>query len=113
MQSDAEKRLGEHWSSKPEPKQRKVFICFEMLEHLARPEEIFHHYVKAGGDFDTILLSTPMYTYGGGMPNWYECDLGHLRTYTPREFLDYAKKHWPFHKWELQTGPVMCLIGEK
>ena len=116
MQKEAAAHLPDEWMTPQkagEERRPRVFICFEMLEHLARPEEIYHHYIKAGGDFDTILLSTPKYTFGGGMPNWYESDLGHLRTYTPREFLAFAQKQWPEHEWQYIDGQVMCLRGEK
>lgn len=113
MQEDAAAELKGLWKLSPNPDRAKVFICFEMLEHLARTEEIYQHYVKAGGDFDVILLSTPKYTYGGGMPNWFESDLGHLRTYTPNEFTQFARKHWPMHDWAYYDGPVMMLKGTK
>lgn len=113
MQRDASVYLASHWRNDPDMDQFKIFIAFELIEHLADPSEIFHHYVKAGNDFDVILLSTPKYTYGHGMPNWYENDLGHLRTYTPTEFLSFAKKHWPEHFWEIYHDPVMVLRGIK
>lgn len=114
MQRDAEKELGWRWADRPlQPNQPKIFICFEMIEHLPRPEEIYQHSVKAGGDFDVILLSTPKYCYGGGMPNWHKNDLGHLRTYTPNEFTQFARKHWPLHDWAYYDGPVMMLKGVK
>ncbi len=96
-----------------EPPYKSMFVCFEFIEHLADPSEIYHHYVKSGLDADVILLSTPKYTFGGGMGDWYNKDLGHLRTYTPNEFKEFAIKTWPKHDWILHDGPVMVLAGEK
>jgi hypothetical protein len=113
LQLDMSVYLDETWAKRPRDNQSKVFICFEMLEHLVDPGEIYHHYIKAGDDFDRILLSTPMYTYGGGHTDWRNMDLGHLRTYTPKEFFMFAHKYWPNHEWVLYQGPVMCLEGRK
>jgi hypothetical protein len=113
MQSQLADHLEQNWRRQPKPDQPKVFICYEMLEHLVDTSEIYHHYVKAGDSFDRILLSTPMYTYGGGHTTWKEMDLGHLRTYTPGEFFHFANSHWPDFHWMMYQGPVMCLEGRK
>jgi len=113
MQEEASKNLS-NWQASPGMLTGKtMFICFEFLEHLADPGDIYHHYIKSGLDADVILLSTPKYTFGGGMGDWYNKDLGHLRTYTPNEFKEFAIKCWPTHNWSLHDGHVMCLAGEK
>jgi hypothetical protein len=112
MQEQAEFALRDQWHKKPKPG-CKIFACFEMLEHMTNPMDIFHHYIKRGGDMDYIFLSTPMYTFGGGMGDWHVKDLGHIRTYTPKEFGEYAITYWPKHKFSRYDGHVMCLVGEK
>lgn len=90
-----------------------IFVCYELIEHLYAPQEIYQHYLKANQEFTHILLSTPKYSVRSANPNWYNADLGHLRTYTPREFIDFAVKHWPDFKWTMYDGDVMVLMGEK
>lgn len=111
MQEEAAANLP-NWFLSQTPS-KSMFVCFEFIEHLQDPGEIYHHYVKSGLDADVILLSTPKYTFGGGMGDWYNKDLGHVRTYTPNEFKQFAEKHWPKHNWMIHDGPVMCLAGEK
>jgi hypothetical protein len=113
MQEEAAENLPNWYKGDRPPASKSMFVCFEFIEHLADPSEIYHHYVKSGLDADVILLSTPKYTYGGGCGDWYNKDLGHLRTYTPNEFKEFAIKTWPKHNWVLHDGPVMVLAGEK
>lgn len=90
-----------------------IFICFELIEHLQNPNEIAYHYAKHMTDFSYIFLSTPKYTIYGGNVNWTTEELGHLRTYTPKEFSDYAMNNWLGRKWTMFDGEVMVLMGEK
>jgi hypothetical protein len=46
-----------------------------------------------------VFLSTPKFTWAGGMNNWQERQLGHLRTWTPKEFLDFAQKSFKNFTW--------------
>lgn len=91
----------------------QIFICFELLEHLRFEAEIYQHFLKAALPFSHILLSTPKYTVKSASPHWHEADLGHLRTYTPREFAQFATKHWPEFKWAITLDEIMVLSGEK
>lgn len=117
VQSRARSKLGHEWSgtTRGHKDDHNVFVCFEMLEHLHNPVEIYQSYLKTCGDGDckTIFLSTPKYTFGGGMPDWQTNPLGHLRAYTPREFHQFALKYWPEFKWTMYDGHVMCLVGER
>lgn len=113
LQKAAAEGLEDHWQEKWMKHHPSIFICYEMIEHLSDPSEIYHHYVKSDLEADVILLSTPKYTFGGGMPDWQDNPLGHLRTYTPREFTDFATRHWPTHRWTIYAEPVMCLVGER
>lgn len=87
-----QKELRDVWNSKPDTKTPVAFICFEMLEHMWNPDEIYHYFEKLDLKPHTIMLSTPCNTIYGGMDNWSTRTLGHLRTWTPSEFQDFASK---------------------
>jgi hypothetical protein len=111
MQDRAQLSLQKVWQESPHT-QCRMFVCFEMIEHMKDPSDIYHHAIKRGGEFDVVIMSTPKYTYGGGMGEWHSNDLGHLRTYTPKEFGEFAMKYWPRHSWVRFDSHVMCLVGE-
>lgn len=90
-----------------------IFISFEIIEHLHNPSEIYQYSLKHNLDFDYIYLSTPLYTWGGGNPNWWNADLGHLRTYTPSELLSFAKRYWPNYDWTTYLGSEIHLEGKR
>ena len=92
---------------------KNMFICFETIEHLWNPDDIYHYYAKHDFDADVILLSTPKYVLYGGLPNWDRRPLGHVRTYTPTELVEFAKKHWLGYKWTLHDSDMMVLVGMK
>lgn len=114
LQRRAAEKLGDKFTEKPLAGCPLAFVCFEMLEHLHNPVEIYQSYLKTTrGLADRIFLSTPKYTFGGGMGNWFESALGHLRAYTPSEFHKFAAQYWPEFKWTMYDGHVMCLVGER
>jgi hypothetical protein len=112
QQAMAKDYLSNEWHQGPHPGP-SVFICFELIEHLHSTTEIYQHYLKAELNCDYIILSTPKYTIAGASPEWHKQDLGHLRTYTPSEFVQFAMKHWPKHKWEYFDSATMVLVGKK
>lgn len=97
----------------PQDGQPTIFVCFEVLEHLYRVEDLLHEYTKLDRDFDHILLSTPKYTLLGGQPDdqWRGRELGHLRTYTPEEFMQLGLKWWPNYKWQFYDNAMMVMHG--
>jgi hypothetical protein len=94
-------------------KTKQVFICFEVIEHMWSPDDIFHYYFKAGLDADIILMSTPKYTLFGGLPGWDSRPLGHIRTYTPNELLNFVTKHCPKYSYKIFDANMMVLEGTK
>lgn len=94
-------------------KSKQIFCCFETIEHLWNPDDVFHYYAKSWIDADYILVGCPKYTIYGGLPNWENRDLGHLRTYTPVELFNFVKKHWPNYQWESHEAYMMVLKGKK
>jgi len=105
--------LGDVWQDKPTPGQTTWLCCFEVLEHCFNPHDLIHSAYKVGVEFDRIFLSTPKYTLGHGLYNWKDRPLGHVRTYTPREFHEFAHKAFPDHKFALIDAVSMVLIGSR
>jgi hypothetical protein len=90
-----------------------VFIAFEVIEHLSNEFEIYQNYTKFGREADFVFLSTPLYTINGGELNWQSRQLGHLRTYTPNEFLSVAKKMFRGYQFTVITDETIVLVGAK
>ena len=90
---------------------QNIFVAFELIEHLANEAEIYEAYLKFKKKADFIYLSTPLYTYGGGNPDWQNGALGHLRTYTPQEFGKFALEFWPEHQWTAHLSDTITLEG--
>jgi hypothetical protein len=92
---------------------KKIFVCFEVIEHLWNEDEIFHYFCKTQMDPDFVLISTPKHTCGGGLPNWNQRQLGHVRTWTPKELTQYCTKHWSNLNWYMVDAAMMISIGSK
>lgn len=92
---------------------KHIFVCFEVIEHLWNEDEIVHYFYKTQMDPDYVLISTPKYTCGGGLPNWKHRILGHVRTWTPSELTLYCRKHWPTLQWFFYDSDMMVSIGTK
>lgn len=101
------------WTERPTPGQDTILFCSEVLEHCMNPMDVVHTAHKQGIDWKLILLSVPMYTLGGGLPDWDTRRLGHVRTWTPHDFHAFAWKNWPGYTWELTQAPSMVLVGRK
>ncbi len=105
--------VGDRWSDMPlAPKQPTILYCTEVIEHCFRPEDIVHSAHKVGVEFDQIVLSVPMYCLGAGLPDWKTRRMGHVRNWTPDEFIKFANKHWPGYSWTIYKSNSMVLVGE-
>lgn len=102
-----------YWQEKPSDVQTKILVCFEALEHMMNPHDLTQSAHKVGVEFDRIYLSTPKYTLWGGLPNWKDRRIGHVRTWTPGEFQKFALDSFPGYSWSLYDSPSMVLRGEK
>lgn len=93
----------------------KIFTCMEVIEHLWRPEDIPAAYRKYHNSADIIILSTPNGVMGGGAPeDWKVRSLGHIRTWTPGEFMTFAKTHFQEFNWAIiDDGYMMVLTGTR
>lgn len=104
----------DHPFEKPWPDSAfNIFIAFELIEHLHCETEIYQNYLKFKKTADIVMLSTPLYTFAGGMDNWSTRQLGHLRTYTPKELVDVSNKMFPGYVWGAHIDHVINLVGEK
>ncbi len=97
----------------PIPGERVIFCAFEIIEHLSNEWEIYQNYLKFNRPADTVMLSTPLYTYAGGMDGWQTRELGHLRTYTPIEFHSIAARMFTGFDWECLTDDTILLTGRR
>lgn len=101
------------WRHHPEESQQKWLVCFESIEHMWDEYSFERSAKKLGHTFDKIFLSVPMYTLGGGLPDWSTRRVGHVRTWTPTEFWNFANKIFPGYKWIITTAHSMVLKGIK
>lgn len=103
--------LGPVWADEPSRDQPTVFVFTEALEHAYREEDLRQSYYKLGIDFDVVILSVPYGCLGGGLPNWRERRIGHVRGYTRNDFIKLANDYFPGRKWELTPAYSMVLKG--
>lgn len=101
------------WVDKKPENVPTIFCCFETLEHLKDPNDIYYEYLALGVEFDHIMLSTPCGTLMGGHENWREEGIQHLRTFTPEEFSDIARRWFPKYDLELVLSDMMVLKLKK
>jgi hypothetical protein len=88
-----------------------ILVAYELVEHLSNEMEIYQAYLKFGKQAKYIFLSTPLYTFSGGIPNWRNQALGHLRTYTPKEMLALAQGMFQGFEWGMYTDQTIIVEG--
>lgn len=100
-----------YWAEAPKINQLRILVCFEALEHMWNPHDLEQSAKKIGHQFDQIYLSTPKYTLGGGLPDWNTRRLGHVRTWTPKEFLEFASSSFSGYQWSFYDSHSMVIKG--
>lgn len=105
--------VARRWCGKPIKNQPTILYCTEVLEHASRLEDIVITANKECVDWDVILLSVPLGTLGGGLPNWRDRRLGHVRTFTANELFQFANTSWPGYAWEMTLAPSTVIVGRK
>ncbi len=105
--------VGDKWADKPVGDQPTILFCSEVLEHCFNPQDLVHSAYKEAINWDYILFSTPLYTLGGGLPDWETRKLGHVRCWTPAELFEFCNKNWPGYTWEITREYSMVLCGKK
>lgn len=113
IQEKVKNWIGEKWMVSPGGEQPRILYCTEVLEHMFNPHDLIHSAYKVGVDFDKIVLSTPLYTLGGGLPEWRHRRVGHVRTWTPKEFQEFATKSLPGYQWTYYHAYSMVLCGSR
>ena len=91
-----------------------IFIACELIEHLHHEADIKTDLLRTGATPSIIHISTPRYTFDGRHERleWRsKGDLGHLRTYTPREFMETVAKMFPEYQWAFADGVIMHMKG--
>jgi len=90
-----------------------IFVACEIIEHLWNPEDLTHYAAQLESEPEWIILSTPKYNFAGSMPNWETRELGHIKTFTPKDFNMEAQRLFPKYDFKYCEGHVMVLIGSK
>jgi hypothetical protein len=66
---------------------------------------------------DLIIMSTPLFCFGFGKQDWKDPKhtgyIGHIRTYTPDEFVKQVSDNFPEFRFELTVSEIMLLVGKK
>ncbi len=100
------------WQESPHEGQKTILVNFESLEHTFYGQTIEQSAKKMGITFDKILLSTPLHTLGGGLPNWFSRRLGHVKCFSKSDFLKFANESFPGYSWNLIIHHSQVLCGE-
>ncbi len=101
------------WEHHPKETQEKWLVCFESIEHMWDEYSFQRSVAKLEQDFDKVFLSVPLYTLGGGLPNWDTRRVGHVRTWSPKQFSNFAMEVFPGYSWEITLHHSMVLKGKK
>lgn len=116
-QTKAKELLGDHWKDQNEHSEPTIFAACELVEHLWNEQEIPHTAAKYCTNIDVVHLSTPLYTFGFGKTDWREKQFngqgGHLRTYTPSEFMAVAQRLFPDYSFVYYHSHIMSIRGTK
>lgn len=93
----------------------RIFVACELIEHLRDERDIVHSMNKYCPNPEEVHLSTPLYTFGGGVKDWdSKPGLGqHMRTYTPHEFMAASSTLFPGYTFEYYPSEVQSVVGKK
>ncbi len=86
----------------------KVFLALEIIEHLQSPWDLKAESLRFGLP-DVIHISTPMYSFDKRDIVWQKerSLLGHLKTFTPKEFTELCVKLFPEYDIQFYASEVM------
>lgn len=81
---------------RPSEDQPVIYFAGEVIEHLHREDELRFEMERNYGLADIFHVSTPCYSFDTRCTDWKsKGDLGHLRTYSPREFTGIMSSMFP------------------
>lgn len=111
-------QLGNHYLDPKDFKhdQPVVYVACEIIEHMHYEKDLHVELARTGCSADIIHVSTPKYTYDGSAQrlDWRKYgDLGHLRTYTPKDFQDTVCGMFYGYSWQFAVDIIMHLRGVK
>lgn len=98
----------------PSQDKADIFVACELIEHLHHEQDIRVEFERYAPDAKIIHLSTPKYTFDGRAEqlDWQQKKgLGHLRTYTPREFHEVVARMFPEFEIKLINSRIMHIRG--
>lgn len=90
----------------------EMYVCMETAEHLWSPQEIFHYYARYKIQAQYLAFSTPKYTCLGGMPDWEQKPIGHIRAWSPKQFHSFLSQYFYGFTWRHIDSDLMVFIGE-
>ncbi len=97
-----------HFRGDPDIDDPSIFFACEIIEHLWQESELKTVMLSYCGLADVIHVSTPKYTFDG-RSKWSEMreDLGHLRAYTPNEFVNKIALMFPEYLWQFFDNQIL------
>lgn len=92
-----------------------ILVAYELIEHLQNEDELYQAYLKFNKKAQYIFISTPLYTFAGGMDRWRGQALGHLRAYTPKEFQKVVTGMFEGYDWihHVNQDCTQVLVGSR
>ena len=111
----AREHIAQEMDANPDPQSPRIFVACEIIEHLHHEQDLRVDLERNGGNAQILHFSTPKYTFDGraSQLDWTKKgDLGHLRTYTPREFQLVVTRMFPEYNFSYVDSQVMHMRGE-
>lgn len=110
IQDRAKEKYKHRYLIEPPTNQPHIVFACELIEHLHHETDILAEIMRAKVNPHIIHVSTPKYSYDCRPEklNWKEHgDLGHLRTYTPAEFMMKIHNMFPDYEKYFHDGQIM------
>lgn len=105
--------IKEVYKETPDFHQPVIFVCYEMIEHLFHPTDIYNYYCRENLNAEHVMISTPHGALGGGWRRSNEEMIAHVRDWTPQELKDFVKRYWPHLDQQFIDGPQMLLVASR
>lgn len=110
--NEATKHFDHFRKDKSDLDQPEIFIATEIIEHLPDTNDIGSECAKYCRDFpERIFISTPCYTFYVNN-DWDKIDgMGHLRAYTPSEFMSEIRRIFPGYSFQCYQEKIITARG--
>lgn len=99
------------WAYLPLPEQEVWLVCTETLEHAMDRQSLVIDAYKPAFHYSKMFWSVPFGCLYGGLENWDSRRLGHVRTYTEKEFIEFVSSNFPGFTWTMFFHHSMVLKG--